>query len=119
MPHWVVLSSGKQPLTAGHMCVPAPQTAPQTACAEQAEPVGQGVQSTPSMVPQVAVAVLATQSPLHMWRPALQAGTHWPLVLQVTLPFAGGIHTVQVLPHDVMLVLPLATHRLPLLPVQT
>jgi hypothetical protein len=57
---------------------------------------------------------LATQSPLHMWRPALQAGTHWPLVLHVTLPFAGGTHTVQVFPHDAMLVLPLATHRLPL-----
>jgi hypothetical protein len=115
----VVLSSGKQPLTAGHMCVPAPQTAPQTACAEQAEPVGHGVQSTPSIVPQVAVAVLLTQSPLHMWWLALQAGTHWPLALQVTLPFAGGIHTVQVFPHDAMLVLPFATHRLPLLPVQT
>ena len=26
VPHWSVLSSGKQPLVAGHMCVPVPQT---------------------------------------------------------------------------------------------
>jgi hypothetical protein len=66
VPHWVMLSSGKQPLTAGHVCVPAPQTVPQVAFAVQAEPVGQGVQSTPSMVPQVALDVSLTHRLLHM-----------------------------------------------------
>jgi hypothetical protein len=35
------------------------------------------------------------------------------MALQVTVPFAGGVHTVQVLPHDRMLVLPLTTHWAP------
>jgi hypothetical protein len=33
-----------------------------------------------------------------------------PAVLQVTVPFVGAVQTVQLLPHDVMLVLPLITH---------
>jgi hypothetical protein len=63
VPQRVVLSSGKHPLTAGQVCVPAPQTVPHTAPAVHAEPVGQGVQSTPSIVPQVAVEVLLTHKP--------------------------------------------------------
>jgi hypothetical protein len=39
----------------------------------------------------------------------LQARTHWPPALQVTVPFAGAVQTVQLLPHDVMEVLPLIT----------
>ena len=46
VPHAIVLSSGKQPLVAGHMCVPAPQTTPQAPLTHP-WPVGQGVQSTP------------------------------------------------------------------------
>jgi len=63
VPHCRVSSSGKHPLVAGHWCVPAPQTTPHTALT-QAVPVGQGVQSTPAIVPQVAVALLLTQAPL-------------------------------------------------------
>jgi hypothetical protein len=33
-------------------------------------------------------------------------------VLHVTLPFVGGVQTVQLLPHEVMLVLPLTTQVL-------
>jgi hypothetical protein len=40
----------------------------------------------------------------------LQARTHVPAALQVTLPFTGAVHTVQLFPHEVMLVLPLITH---------
>jgi hypothetical protein len=40
----------------------------------------------------------------------LQARAHCPPVLQVTVPFAGAVQTVQLLPHDVMEVLPLITH---------
>ena len=71
VPHAVVLSSGKHPLTAGHMCVPAPQTAPH-APLTQACPVGQGVQSTPSSVPQVSDELLLTQMPPHRCQPVLQ-----------------------------------------------
>ena len=39
----------------------------------------------------------------------LHAGTHAPPALQVTVPFVGAVHTVQLLPHEVMLVLPLTT----------
>src|SRR5262245_51966170 len=48
VPHCMVLSFGKQPLVAGHMCVPAPQTSPHIAFT-QAWPAAQGVQSTPLM----------------------------------------------------------------------
>jgi hypothetical protein len=43
----------------------------------------------------------------------LQAGTHCPAALQVTLPFGGGVHTVQAFPHDWGLVLPLTMHWAP------
>lgn len=43
----------------------------------------------------------------------LQAGTHAPAALHVTLPLVGATHTVQVLPHEAMLVLPLITHEAP------
>jgi hypothetical protein len=42
----------------------------------------------------------------------LQARTHAPAALQVTLPFAGAVHTRQLFPHDVMAVLPSITHVL-------
>jgi hypothetical protein len=32
---------------------------------------------------------------------------------QVTVPFVGAVHTVQLLPHEAMLVLPLMTHVSP------
>ena len=40
----------------------------------------------------------------------LQARTHAPAALQVTVPFVGAVQTVQLFPHDVMAVLPLITH---------
>ena len=109
VPHCSVLSSGKHPLVAGQVCVPAPQTTPQAA-AMHAVPSGQGVQSTPFLVPQVAEALLLTQRPLQRCQPVLHACTQVPAALQVTLPLSGGgVQTVQVLPQELMLVLPLAT----------
>jgi hypothetical protein len=67
-----MLSSGKHPLVAGHVCVPAPQTTPQ-APFTHAVPSGQGVQSTPFLVPQVAEALLLTHTPLHRCQPVLHA----------------------------------------------
>jgi hypothetical protein len=112
VPHCRMLSSGKQPLVAGQVCVPEPQTTPHIALTH-AVPSGQGVQSTPFWVPQVAEELLLTQTPLHRCQPALQAGTHTPWALQVTLPLSGAAQTVQVLPHEVMLVLPLTTQVAP------
>ena len=40
----------------------------------------------------------------------LQARTQLPWVLQVTVPFVGAVHTVQLLPHELMSMLPLTTH---------
>ena len=40
----------------------------------------------------------------------LHARMQLPAVLQATVPFVGAVHTVQLLPHEVMLVLPLITH---------
>jgi hypothetical protein len=51
VPHCMVLSLGKHPLVAGQVWVPAPHIVPQ-APFTHAVPVGHGVQSTPSMVPQ-------------------------------------------------------------------
>jgi hypothetical protein len=39
----------------------------------------------------------------------LQARTQAPAALQVTVPLAGAVHTVQLFPHEVMAVLPLIT----------
>jgi hypothetical protein len=108
VPHCRVLSSGKQPLTPGHWCVPAPQTTPQAALT-QAVPCGQGVQSTPLRVPQAFDELLPTQMPLQRWKPVLHAGTHVPAALQVTVPLSGASQTVHELPHELMLVLPLTT----------
>jgi hypothetical protein len=110
LPHCRVLSSGKHPLVAGQVWVPAPQTTPQTAFMH-AVPAGQGVQSVPFIVPQVAEALLLTQTPPQRCQPVLHAGTHVPAALQVTLPLSGGgVQTVQVLPHELMFMLPLTTH---------
>ena len=65
------LSFGKQPLVAGQVWVPAPQFGPHIAFT-QAVPVGQGSQSTPSIVPQVVEALLLTQVPLQRWKPVMQ-----------------------------------------------
>ena len=108
VPHAMVLSSAKQPLVAGHMCVPAPQTTPQ-APFTQPWPLGHGVQSTPSIVPQVSDELLLTQMPLQRCQPLLQSGTHVPVVpVHVTVPLSGAEQAVQVLPHELTLVLLLA-----------
>ena len=108
VPHAIVLSFGKHPLVPGHMCVPAPQTAPH-APFTQPWPVGHGVQSTPSIDPQVSDELLLTQMPLQRCQPVSQSGTHIPVVpLHVTLPLSGAEHAVHVLPHELMLVLLLA-----------
>jgi hypothetical protein len=109
VPHCMVLSSGKHPLVAGQVCVPEPQTTPQTP-ATHAVPSGQGVQSTPLRLPQVADAMLLTHWPLQRCQPVLHAWTHVPAALQDTVPLsAGGVQTVHVLPHELMLTLPLTT----------
>lgn len=113
VPHCVMLSLGKHPVIRGQVCVPAPHTIPQTAFV-QAEPTGQGSQSRPSLVPHVRLALLLTHRPPQRWKPALHAGTQLPRALHVTLPLAGAVHTVQVLPHELIFVLPLTTHELPL-----
>ncbi len=108
VPHCRVLSSGKQPLVAGHMCVPAPHTTPQAPLTHP-WPLGQGVQSTPSIVPQVSDELLLTQMPLQRCQPLLQSGTHAPVVpLHVTVPLSGAEQAVQVLPHELTFVLLLA-----------
>ena len=108
VPHAIVLSFGKHPLVPGHMCVPAPQTTPH-APFTQAVPLGHGVQSTPSIVPQVSDELLLTQMPLQRCQPLSQSGTTGMCVpLQVTLPLSGAEHAVHVLPHELMLVLLLA-----------
>lgn len=40
----------------------------------------------------------------------LQARTQFPAVLQVTVPLVGAVQTVQLLPHEVIEVLPSITH---------
>ena len=72
VPHCRVLSSGKHPLVAGQVWVPAPQATPHTALT-QALPVGHAVQSTPSRVPQAFDELLPTQMPLQRWKPVSQS----------------------------------------------
>jgi hypothetical protein len=91
------------------MCVPAPQTLPQAALTH-AVPSGHGEQSTPFLVPQALDELFPTQRPLQRWKPVLHACTHCPEALQVTLPLSGGaVQTVQLLPHELGLVLVLDT----------
>jgi hypothetical protein len=106
VPHCSVLSLGKQPLVAGQVCVPAPQTSPHAAFT-QPWPVGHAVQSRPSRVPHAFDELLPTQIPLQRWNPVSQCWMHAPCALQVTLPLSGASHTVQLLPHELMFVLPL------------
>jgi hypothetical protein len=95
--------------------VPAPQTSPHIAFT-QALPVSHAVQSTPSCVPHAFDELLPTQIPLQRWNPVLQCCTHAPCALQVTVPLSGASHTVQLLPHELMLVL-LLTVQVRLAPV--
>lgn len=71
VPHCTMLSLGKQPLAAGHMCVPAPHIAPHIALT-QALPAGHASQSTPSIVPHAFDELLPTHWPLHRWKPVSQ-----------------------------------------------
>jgi hypothetical protein len=106
VPHCNVLSLGKQPLVAGQVCVPAPQTSPHIAFTHPL-PASHAVQSTPSCVPHAFDELLPTQIPLQRWNPVLQCCTQAPCALQVTVPLSGASHTMQLLPHELMLVLPL------------
>ncbi len=67
----------------------------------------------PLAVQPEAGLLLATQvmfAPVpHEWKPVLQARTQAPALLQVTEPFAGAVHTVQLFPHEVIEVLLLIT----------
>jgi len=109
VPHAVMSSLEKHPLVPMHMCVPAPQTGPQVAFVH-AVPVGHGVQSVPSFVPQVSDELLLTQTPLQRCQPVLQSGTHVLVApLQVTLPLSGAVHARQLVPHELMLLLLLVT----------
>jgi len=60
------------------------------------------------------VFVFAAQVPnsgplVHRWKVALHAGTQ-AVPLQLTVPLVGAVQTVQLLPHEVMEVLPSITH---------
>jgi len=69
-----------------------------------------------SSVPQVALALLETQTPLHRWYPALQCATQ-RVPLQVFVPMASAVQAPQVFPQDDALVLSSATQtRLPSVP---
>ena len=95
-------------LVPGQVCVPAPQLTPHVALTH-AEPAGHAVQSRPSRVPQAVEELFPTQTPLQRWKPVLQSCTHCPDALQVTLPLSGAVQTVQLLPHELGLVLVLET----------
>jgi len=91
------------------VCVPAPHTTPHVAFVH-AVPVGQGVQSTPSIVPHVSDELLLTQTPLHRCQPALQSGTHVLVApLQVTVPLSGAVQARQLVPQELTLLLLLVT----------
>jgi hypothetical protein len=113
VPHCSVLSSGKQPVVAGQVWVPVPQSGPHIAFTH-AVPAGQGSQSMPSCVPQVAEALLLTHRLPQRWKPASQSRTHVDVApLQVTLPLDGAVQAAQVVPHELMLLLVLDTQVLP------
>ena len=57
---------------------------------------------SPSSVPQAFWLLLATQAPLHRWKPVLQRGTHLVPSQVETPPVMVG-HAMQVLPHEVLL----------------
>ena len=64
-----------------------------------------GTHAVHDVVPHDAVLVFATQTPLQLWKPALQEIPH-EVPLQVAVPFAGTAHAVHdVVPHDAVLVL--------------
>ena len=69
-----------------------------------------GLQSTLSSVPQVALALFETQTPLHRWYPASHFATQ-RVPLQVFIPIASGVQAPQVLPQDNSLVLLSATQE--------
>jgi hypothetical protein len=105
-PHWVTLWATQVP---PQMCWFAPHDVSQTPAELHAEPVGQGEQSTVSSVPQKLLSEFSTQAPPHRWRLAGQSGTQ-AVPLQVMVPLVGAAgQTVQLFPHDVMLVLLLTT----------
>lgn len=62
--------------------------------------------------PQPSTLLLARHEPLHRWYPLLQAWTQLR-PLQVTDPLAGAVQPEQVLPQELVLVLPLTTQLFP------
>ena len=67
-------------------------------------------------MPQVALALFETQTPLQRWYPALQFATQ-RVPLQVLVPIASDVQAPQVLPQEAALVLLSATQtRLPRVP---
>ena len=109
VPHCRVLSSGKHPLVAGQVWVPAPQATPQAALT-QALPVGHAVQSTPSLVPQAFDELLPTQMPLQRWKPVLQPGRRRARArCRSRSRCRGPCRPCTTLPHELMFVLPLTT----------
>ena len=84
--------------------VPLQAAVPLVGVAHAVQPLAEQPDATLLLATQVAFG-----PPPHRWKPVLQARTQLPAALQVTVPFAGAVHTVQLLPHEVMLVLPLTT----------
>jgi hypothetical protein len=98
-----------------HLCWLAPHVVSHTP-AIQVDEAGHGLQSRLSSVPQVALALFETQTPLHRWFPALQCATQ-RVPLQVLVPIASAVQGPQVLPQDDALVLSSAMQtRLPSVP---
>ena len=101
-------------LVAGQPWNPCEHVAPQVAPLQAGVPFGTAAHAVhPLAVQPDATLLLATQVPAaadpHRWKPVLQARTHAPPALHVTVPLAGAVQTVQLLPHDMGLVLPLMT----------
>ena len=84
--------------------VPLQAAAPLVGVAHAVQPLAEQPEATLLLATQVAFA-----PPPHRWKPVLQARTQLPPVPQVTVPFAGAVHTVQLLPHEAGFVLPLIT----------
>jgi hypothetical protein len=108
----LLLATHEVGFAAGQPWLPAAQVTPQTAPLQAgAPPAGAAHAVQPPAVHPDATLLLAMHVPAaavpHRWKPALQARAHAPAVLQVTVPLAGAVQTVQLSPHDVTAVLPL------------
>ena len=108
----LLLATHEVGFAAGQPWKPAAQVMLHTAPLQLAPPLAVPAHAVqPPAVHPDATLLLAMHVPAaavpHRWKPALQARAHAPAVLQVTVPLAGAVQTVQLSPHDVTAVLPL------------